>query len=287
MANDTILLANRPVARMGFGAMQLPGPGVLGPPKDRDQALAVVRRCIELGVNHIDTAQFYGPDVANELLYEALFPYPDDLVLVSKVGAARNTAGQWLPAQTPEALRAGVEANLASLHVDQLAVVNLRRHGEAEVSLDQQLVAMSEMVDEGLISAIGLSNVDLADYERGAARWTSPACRTPTTSSIDRAKTSLTPVGVTASPTCPSFPWVRPSTNAIRSWARRAVTEAARRRQASPAQIALAWLLSRGPNVLVIAGTSSLAHLEENMAAADLVLDEEDLAALDQAVPLA
>jgi len=287
MANDTILLANRPVARMGFGAMQLPGPGVLGPPKDRDQALAVVRRCIELGVNHIDTAQFYGPDVANELLYEALFPYPDDLVLVSKVGAARNAAGQWLPAQTPEALRAGVEANLASLHVDQLAVVNLRRHGEAEVSLDQQLVAMSEMVDEGLISAIGLSNVDLADYERTRAQ-VDIACVQNPYNLIDRSGQDVFDAcGRDGVPYVPFFPLGSAFNERNPVLGARAVTEVARRRQASPAQIALAWLLSRGPNVLVIAGTSSLAHLEENMAAADLVLDEEDLAALDQAVPLA
>ncbi len=172
MTNDPVLLANRPVARMGFGAMQLPGPGVLGPPKDRGEALAVVRRCIELGVNHIDTAQFYGPKVANELLYEALFPYPDDLVLVSKVGAARNDEGHWLPAQRPEDLRAGVEANLATLHVDQLAVVNLRRHEGGAVTLEEQLGAMSQMVDDGLILGIGLSNVDLGEYRArsGAGR---------------------------------------------------------------------------------------------------------------------
>src|SRR5271167_4217646 len=128
MATETVLLGTHPVRRMGFGAMQLPGPGVFGPPKDRDIALAVLRRAVEAGVNHIDTAQFYGPDVANDLIREALHPYPDDLVLVSKVGAARDDQGQWLPAQRPEELRAGVEANLRSLELDQVPVVNLRRH---------------------------------------------------------------------------------------------------------------------------------------------------------------
>src|ERR1700676_4794196 len=123
------------VGRMGFGAMQLPGPGVFVPPKDRDLALAVLRRAVDAGVNHIDTAQFYGPDVSNELLQEALHPYPDDLVLVSKVGAKRDDQGQWLPAQRPEELRAGVEANLASLGLEQVPVVNLRRHPESDVPL--------------------------------------------------------------------------------------------------------------------------------------------------------
>jgi pyridoxine 4-dehydrogenase len=132
---DTVLLANRPVRRMGFGAMQLPGPGVFGPPPDRDQALAILRRVIEAGVNHIDTAQFYGPDVANELIRAALHPYPDDLVLVSKVGATRNAEGHWLPAQRPEELRAGVLANLASLELDQVPVVNLRRHPDSDVPM--------------------------------------------------------------------------------------------------------------------------------------------------------
>src|SRR5580692_6382256 len=129
------LLAGRPVRRMGFGAMQLPGPGVFGPPKDRASALAILRRVVDAGVNHIDTAQFYGPDVANELIREALYPYPDDLVIVSKVGAARDGQGQWHAAQQPEQLRAGVEANLESLGLDQVPVVNLRRHPESDVSL--------------------------------------------------------------------------------------------------------------------------------------------------------
>src|SRR5580700_4437476 len=158
MPSDTVPLAHRPVRRMGFGAMQLPGPGVFGPPKDRAVALAVIRRAVEAGVNHIDTAQFYGPDVANELLHEALFPYPDDLVLVSKVGAARNDQGEWIGAQRPAELRAGVEANLRSLELDQIPVVNLRRHPESDVPFADQLGEMIALRDEGLIAGIGLSN---------------------------------------------------------------------------------------------------------------------------------
>jgi pyridoxine 4-dehydrogenase len=164
MRKETVLLGGRPVHRMGFGAMQLPGPGVFGPPKDRNGALAVLRRAIDAGVDHIDTAQFYGPDVANELLREALYPYPEELVIVSKVGAERDDGGQWLAAQRPEQLRAGVEANLASLRLEQVPVVNLRRHPESDVSFSEQLDAMEALRREGLIGSIGLSNVDLEQY---------------------------------------------------------------------------------------------------------------------------
>ena len=175
MANDNVILAGRPVRRMGFGAMQLPGPGVLGPPADREAALAVLRRAVALGVNHIDTAQFYGPDVANELIREALSPYPDDLVLVSKVGADRDAAGQWLPAQSPAHLREGVEANLVSLGLEQVPVVNLRRHHEGDVPFSVQLEAMVALREEGLVGAVGLSNVTVEEY-REAAGSTEVAC---------------------------------------------------------------------------------------------------------------
>src|SRR5271154_1317810 len=164
MPKDSVLLGGRYVRRMGFGAMQLPGPGVFGPPKDRDIALSVLRRTADAGVNHIDTAQFYGPDVANELIREALSPYPDELVIVSKVGAARDDQGQWHDAQRPEQLRAGVEANLESLGLEQVPIVNLRRHPESDVSYTEQLDAMEALRQEGLIGRIGLSNVDLEQY---------------------------------------------------------------------------------------------------------------------------
>ncbi len=161
---ETVLLGGRPVHRIGFGAMQLPGRGVFGPPADRSEALAVLRRAVEAGVDHIDTADYYGPKVSNELIHEALFPYPAGLVIVSKVGAVRDRAGGWLPAERPEELRKGVEDNLASLHLDQVPVVNLRRHGEAEVPLAEQLDAMTALRAEGLIGAIGLSNISFEDY---------------------------------------------------------------------------------------------------------------------------
>src|SRR4051794_23585135 len=161
----TAVLAGRPVARIGYGAMQLPGPHVSGPPRDRATALAVLRRAVELGVNHLDTAQFYGPDVANELIHAALYPYPEQLVLVSKVGAERDARGGWLPAQRPEQLRAGVEANLRSLAVERLDVVNLRLHdrqgAKPAIDLDSQLAEMIALRREGKIGGIGVSNVSL------------------------------------------------------------------------------------------------------------------------------
>src|SRR5580658_8540624 len=150
--------------------MQLPGPGVFGPPADRSTALAVLRRAVEAGVDHIDTAQFYGPDVANELIHAALHPYPEELVLVSKVGARRDHQAQWLPAQRPEELRAGVEENLRSLEVDQVSVVNLRRLPGSAVSIADQLAAMAAMRDEGLIGGIGLSNITLDDYREARSQ---------------------------------------------------------------------------------------------------------------------
>ena len=170
MPSDTVLLANRPVRRMGFGAMQLPGPGVFGPPRDRDSALAVLRQAVAAGVNHIDTAQFYGPNIANELIHDALHPYPADLVVVSKVGAIRDDQGHWLSAQRPADLRAGVEANLASLDLDQVPVVNLRRHPDSDVPFDEQLEAMIALRREGLIGGIGLSNVGLEQYRFARSR---------------------------------------------------------------------------------------------------------------------
>jgi len=268
------------VRRMGFGAMQLPGPGVFGPPKDRDVAVAVLRRAIEAGVNHIDTAQFYGPDVANDLVREALFPYPDDLVIVSKVGAERDGRGQWLPAQRPEQLRSGVEANLASLRLDQIPVVNLRRHPESDVPLPEQLEAMDAIRREGLIGSIGLSNVDLEQY-RTARSLIEPACvQNPYNLADTSGEDVFEACRSDGVPFVPFFPLGsafnpdNPVLGAV------SVEATARRLDATPAQVALAWLLQRSSTVLLIPGTSSPDHLEENLAAADLVLDEEALGLL-------
>jgi aryl-alcohol dehydrogenase-like predicted oxidoreductase len=265
---------------MGFGAMQLPGPGVFGPPKDRETALDILRRAVEAGVNHIDTAQFYGPDVANELIHAALFPYPEDLVLVSKVGAARNEQGHWLPAQRPEELRAGVEANLASLELDQVPVVNLRRHPDSDVPFDEQLTAMAFMLDEGLIGGVGLSNVNLDEYA-AAKEFVDVACVQNAYNVADRSDEGVFEAcrgdGV---PYVPFFPLGSAFMPDLPVLAHPGVVAAAERLGATTPQVALAWLLQRAPNVLLIPGTSSPQHLEENLAAADLRLDAEALAAL-------
>jgi aryl-alcohol dehydrogenase-like predicted oxidoreductase len=271
------LLAGRPVRRMGFGAMQLPGPGVFGPPKDRASALAILRRAVDAGVNHIDTAQFYGPDVANELIREALHPYPEDLVLVSKVGARRDDTGQWLAAQRPEELRAGVEANLASLGLDQVPVVNLRRHPGDEVPFDEQLAAMVALRDEELIGAIGLSTVSLDEYRRGTGA-TEIACVQNAYSVADRSDQGVFDAcAADGVPYVPYFPLGSAFFPDKPVLSHPAVLSTAQRLEVMPAQVALAWLLQRGPNVLLIPGTSSLGHLEENLAAADVVLDPEGL----------
>jgi pyridoxine 4-dehydrogenase len=280
MPSDTVLLAHRPVRRMGFGAMQLPGPGVFGPPKDRAVALAVVRRAVERGVNHIDTAQFYGPDVANELLHDALHPYPDDLVLVSKVGAARNDKGEWIGAQRPEDLRAGVQANLRSLELEQIPVVNLRRHPESDVPFDDQLGEMIALRDEGLIAGIGLSNASLDQYNVARGR-TEVACVQNAYNLADRSDQAVFDAcqadGVPYVPFFPLGSAFHPENPVLGA---PAVKETARRLDATPAQVALAWLLHLAPNVLLIPGTSSPEHLEENLAAGELVLDQAALAAL-------
>lgn len=283
MPSDTVMLVGRPVHRMGFGAMQLPGPGVFGPPADREQAVAVLRRAVEAGVDHIDTAQFYGPDVANELIREALYPYPEELVLVSKVGAARDEQGQWLPAQRPEELRSGVQANLRSLGLDQVPVVNLRRHPETEVSFAEQLDAMEVLRDEGLIGGIGLSNVTHEDYVTARSRI-QVACVQNAYNLASRSDQPLFDAcRADEVPFVPFFPLGsaflpdKPVLNAP------SVQETASRLGATPAQVALAWLLAQAPTVLLIPGTSSLLHLEENLAARDLALDDEALVALDRA----
>jgi pyridoxine 4-dehydrogenase len=277
---DTALLAGRPVRRMGFGAMQLPGPGVFGPPADRDRAIAVLRRAVDAGVNHIDTAQFYGPDVANELIHAALYPYADDLVLVSKVGAARNEQGHWLGAQRPEELRAGVEANLASLELDQVPVVNLRRHPDSDVSFLEQVEAMIALRDEGLIASVGLSNVDLDQY-RSASSRTEVGCVQNAYNLADRSDQELFDAcSADGVPYVPFFPLgsAFQADNPVLGGT--AVREVAGRLGVTPAQVALAWLLYQAPTVLLIPGTSSLDHLEENLAAAEVTLDAADLGAL-------
>ena len=279
------LLGDLPVSRLGFGAMQLPGPGVMGPPRDRDAALAVLRRAVELGVDHVDTAQYYGPDVANALIREALHPYPEGLVLVSKVGARRDDAGAWLPWDRPEDLRQGIEDNLASLGVEQLGAVNLRLldpgHGSG-VPFDEQLDAMVQAREDGLIAGVGLSNVD-ADQLRHALTRTRVVCVQNPYNLAERASQPVLDLcaqeGIAFVPFFPlgsGFPGMPPVLT------HPGVVEVAERLGATPAQVALAWALAQGEHVLLIPGTSSVAHLEQNLAAGDLVLSPEDLAAVER-----
>jgi pyridoxine 4-dehydrogenase len=287
MATDTYDLVGRSVRRVGFGAMQLPGPGVFGPPRDREEALAVLRRAVELGVNHIDTAQYYGPDVANELIHEALHPYPDDLVLVSKVGAGRQPDGGWFPAQRPEQLRQGVEANLRSLAVERVDVVNLRLMGEAEgeprppASFEEQLAAMVELREEGKIGGVGLSNVTLEQLQAGVAQ-TQIACVQNQMSLVERDSEPLLELCRDAGiPFVPFFPLGSAFPGMPKVAEQPAVREVADRLGVTPAQVGLAWLLVYSPNVLLIPGTSSLAHLEENLAASEIELDGQAVTQLE------
>jgi aryl-alcohol dehydrogenase-like predicted oxidoreductase len=276
----THALGQHQVHRIGFGAMQLPGPGVFGPPRDRDQALAVLRRAVELGVNHIDTAQFYGPDVANQLIREALHPYPQGLALVSKVGARRDQTGAWLPAQQPAELRAAIEQNLETLGTDRLAAVNLRvmgpdgdpsAPGEVDRELfDRQLTTMIEARDEGLIGGIGLSSISLGHLEIALQR-TDIACVQNAYNLLDRSSQPVldacTARGIAFVPFFPLGSAFVPENPVLgHPEIRKAASELGR----TPAQVALAWTLAAAPNMLLIPGTSSVAHLEENLAVADI-----------------
>jgi aryl-alcohol dehydrogenase-like predicted oxidoreductase len=274
---------------VGFGAMQLPGPGVFGPPRDRDAALAVLRRAVELGVNHIDTAQYYGPDVSNELIRTALHPYPDDLVLVSKVGALRDDAGNWNPAQRPEELRAGVEANLASLAVERVDVVNLRRMdaghavpAEQQVSFDDQAAAMTALRDEGLIGGVGLSNVSAEELQAALDGGLDVACvQNPYNVLFRDDEPTLRLCAERGIPYVPFFPLGSAFEHMPKVTEHPTVIAAAQQTGMSAVQVGLAWLLARDASVLLIPGTSSVAHLEENCGAGAVTLPEGVLGRLD------
>jgi pyridoxine 4-dehydrogenase len=270
------------VSRIGFGAMQLPGPGVFGPPHDRAEALALLRRAVELGVDHIDTAQYYGPDVANELIREALRPYPGTLALVSKVGARRDGAGGWLPYDEPDQLRRGIEDNLRSLGVAQLAAVNLRLLDGAtpDQRFDDQLAAMIQARDEGLIGGIGLSNIR-RDHLLRALDRTPIACVQNPLNLVNRASMPiLEECSARGIAFVPFFPLGSGFGRANTVLSNEHLRSTANRLGHAPAQIALAWLLGLAPNVLLIPGTSSIGHLEQNMAATDITLDEHTQAEL-------
>jgi pyridoxine 4-dehydrogenase len=275
---ESFSLGRFSVSRVGFGAMQLPGPGVLGPPRDHDEAVAVLRRAIELGVDHIDTAQFYGPDVANELIREALHPYPENLALVSKVGGRRDEAGGWLPLSDPADLRRDIEANLRTLGVDQLAAVNLRLfESEAPDQLfDDQLSVMIAARDEGLIGGIGLSEIT-REHLLHALERTEIVCVQNAFNLAQRASVPVLDECTARSIAfVPFFPlgaaFTGPNNPVLGN---ELVQSTAERLGHTPAQVALAWTLSVAPNVLLIPGTSSVRHLEQNMAVASIELDED------------
>jgi pyridoxine 4-dehydrogenase len=277
------------VHRVGYGAMQLPGPGVFGPPRDHDEAITVLKRAVELGVDHIDTAQFYGPDVSNQLIREALHPYPENLALVSKVGARRNDQAEWTSAQQPDQLRADIEENLTTLDVDRLAAVNLRIHagdpnsiGAVDRALfDKQLDAMIKARDEGLIAGIGLSSISV-EHLRIALDRTEIVTVQNAYNLVDRESQPVLDLciehGISFVPFFPlgsGFSADNPvlGNELIRSTA----TELGR----TPAQVALAWTLTVAPNVLLIPGTSSVGHLEENLAVRDIELPADVVEALN------
>jgi pyridoxine 4-dehydrogenase len=283
----TFGLHGRPVARIGYGAMQLGG--MSGQPSDRETAVAVLREAVRLGVNHIDTAQFYGPGVANELIHAALHPYPDDLVLATKVGAQQNEGTGLTAAQRPEQLRAGVEANLRGLAVERVDVVNLRRmdtkpgilaHGDQIVDLDSQLAELVALRDEGKIGAIGLSNVTPEQLRQ--ALPTGLACVQNAYSLLDRSSEPL--LGLCRQHDLawvPFFPLGSAFAGMPKVTDQPAVVRAADALGATPTQIGLAWLLAHAANILLIPGTSSLTHLIENVAAADVRLDPDTIEILD------
>ncbi|GAA3763185.1 aldo/keto reductase family oxidoreductase [Terriglobus aquaticus] len=273
---------NLTVNRLGYGAMQLAGPGVYGPPKDHDTAIAVLQAAVEAGVNHIDTSDFYGPHVTNQLIQEALYPYPENLVIVTKLGARREADKSWKPAQSPSELRSGVEDNLRNLRLDSLQVVNMRimgngPHGPTEGSVREQIEALAQMQQEGKIQHIGVSNVTAAQV-REARSIVPIVCVQNLYNLVQREDESLLDeLAADHIPYVPFFPL-----GGFTPLQSSELETVARSLNATPMQVALAWLLQRSPNILLIPGTSSLKHLEENLAAASLKLGEEALASLNQ-----
>ena len=278
--SGTFTLGNRTVTRLGYGAMQLAGRGVFGPPKDRHAAIAVLREAVERGVNHIDTSDFYGPHITNQLIREALHPYPDELVIVTKVGARRGDDGSWIPASSKKELTQAVHDNLRNLRLDVLEVVNFRSmldiHGPAEGSIEAPLTALADLQRQGRVRHIGLSNVTAAQIVEGrriceivcVQNHYNLAHRVDDALIDDLARDGIAYV--------PFFPL-----GGFTPLQSLALSDVAQRLGATPMQVALAWLLGRAPNILLIPGTSSVAHLRENLAAAKLDLLEDEIMALN------
>jgi aryl-alcohol dehydrogenase-like predicted oxidoreductase len=280
-AGGTFALGGRAVKRLGYGAMQLAGPGVFGPPKDRAAAVAVLREAVESGVNHIDTSDFYGPHVTNQIIREALHPYPDDLVIVTKIGARRGADGSWNKAFSAAELAAAVHDNLRHLGLQALDVVNLRLmfgvHGPAEGSLEAPLAVLADLQRQGLVRHIGLSNVTPTQLAEGRAMAEIVCVQNHYNLAHredDRMVDALAASGIAYVPYFPLGGFTPLQSTAL--------SEVAAGLGATPMQVALAWLLQRSSSILLIPGTSSVAHLRENLAAAALVLPREAVVALDR-----
>ena len=269
------------VQRIGYGAMQLAGPGVFGPPKDRAGALAVLREAVASGVNHIDTSDFYGPHVTNQIIREALHPYPEDLVIVTKIGARRGGDGSWNPAFSAEALKSAVHDNLRNLGVEALDVVNLRLmfdvHGPAEGPIEALLAPLAELQRQGLVRHIGLSNATAKQIADGRAMVDIVCVQNQYNLAHRHDDALIDDLAAAGIAYVPFFPLggFTPLQSAT-------LSDVAERLGATPMQVALAWLLQRAPNILLIPGTSSLGHLRENLAAASLELSSDTVAVLDR-----
>jgi pyridoxine 4-dehydrogenase len=276
----TFGLGDRTVNRMGYGAMQLAGPGVFGPPKDRAMAIAVLREAVASGVNHIDTSDYYGPYVTNEIIREALHPYPDDLVIVTKIGAKRGDDGSWKPAMSAAELTSAVHDNIRRLGVDAIDVVNLRimgdGHGPTEGSIEEPLLALAELQRQGLVRDIGLSNVTESQIKQGRGIAVIVCVQNLYNLVLRNDDEMIDSLARDAIAYVPFFPLggFTPLQSAT-------LTDVAARIGATPMQVAQAWLLQRAPNILLIPGTSSLGHLRENLAAAQIVLPNEMIAELN------
>jgi pyridoxine 4-dehydrogenase len=277
----TAPLAGRTVNRLGYGAMQLAGPGVFGPPKDHDAAVAVLRAAVEAGVNHIDTSDFYGPHVTNRLIREALHPYADDLVIVTKIGARRGPEGSWEPAFSAADLTSAVYDNLRNLGLETLDIVNLRAmfdtHGPAEGSIAESLATLVDLQRQGLVRHIGLSNVTQAQVAEGRAMTTIACVQNQYNLAYrddDALIDDLVEAGIAYVPFFPLGGFSPLQSTAL--------SNVARDLDATPMQVALAWLLQRSPNILLIPGTSSVGHLCENLAAGEIVLPAHAIATLDR-----
>ncbi|MER9730363.1 aldo/keto reductase family oxidoreductase [Mesorhizobium sp. M0217] len=278
--SGTFTLGSHTVKRLGYGAMQLAGPHVFGPPMNHDAAIAVLREAVASGVNHIDTSDYYGPHVTNQLIREALAPYPQDLVIVTKIGARRGSDGSWLPAYSAKELEQAVHDNLRNLGLEVLDVVNLRIMfgvmGPAEGSIEPQLTALAELQRKGLVRHIGLSNVTPAQVEEGRGIAEIVCVQNQYNLAHrddDGLIDELARAGIAYTPFFPlgGFSPLQSST----------LSDVAARLGATPLQVALAWLLRRSPNILLIPGTSSIGHLRENLAAAELELSADVLRELD------